>query len=41
MSILSFSFVWKMVPDTKGKKLEEKEHLWNKNQTRIIKLIKS
>lgn len=28
MSILSFFFVWKMVPETKGKTLEEMEHLW-------------
>ncbi len=30
MSILSFIFVWKMVPETKGKTLEEMEHLWTK-----------
>ncbi len=30
MSILSFIFVWKMVPETKGKTLEEMEHLWKK-----------
>ena len=30
MSILSFFFVWKMVPETKGKTLEEMEHLWKK-----------
>ncbi len=30
MSILSFFFVWKMVPETKGKTLEEVEHLWKK-----------
>ncbi|MBN1949861.1 MAG: D-xylose transporter XylE [Bacteroidales bacterium] len=28
MSILSALFVWKMVPETKGKTLEEIEHLW-------------
>ncbi len=28
MSILSFIFVWKMVPETKGKTLEEMESLW-------------
>lgn len=30
MSVLSFFFVWKMVPETKGKTLEEMEHLWKK-----------
>jgi SP family xylose:H+ symportor-like MFS transporter len=30
MSVLSFIFVWKMVPETKGKTLEEMEHLWKK-----------
>lgn len=30
MSILSFFFVWKMIPETKGKTLEEMEHLWKK-----------
>jgi len=30
MSILSFIFVWKMVPETKGKTLEEMELLWGK-----------
>jgi SP family xylose:H+ symportor-like MFS transporter len=30
MSILSFFFVWKMVPETKGKTLEEMEFLWKK-----------
>ena len=28
MSIISFFFVWKMVPETKGKTLEEMEGLW-------------
>ncbi len=28
MSILSFVFVWKMVPETKGKTLEELEEIW-------------
>lgn len=31
MSILSFFFVWKMIPETKGKTLEELEHLWVKD----------
>ncbi len=30
MSILSFFFVWKMIPETKGKTLEEMENLWKK-----------
>ena len=30
MSVLSFIFVWKMVPETKGKTLEEMENLWKK-----------
>jgi SP family xylose:H+ symportor-like MFS transporter len=30
MSLLSFLFVWKMVPETKGKTLEEMESLWKK-----------
>lgn len=28
MSLLSFIFVWKMVPETKGKSLEEIENIW-------------
>ena len=30
MSILSAIFVWKMVPETKGKTLEEMDRLWKK-----------
>lgn len=30
MSVLSFLFVWKMVPETKGKTLEEMESVWEK-----------
>lgn len=30
MSLLSFLFVWKMVPETKGKTLEEMERIWKK-----------
>ena len=30
MSVLSFLFVWKMVPETKGKTLEEMEKIWEK-----------
>lgn len=32
MSILSAFFVWKMVPETKGKTLEELEWIWKKKQ---------
>jgi len=31
MSILAAWFVWKLVPETKGKSLEEMEKLWKKN----------
>ena len=31
MSIISLIFVWKLVPETKGKTLEEMETLWNKS----------
>ena len=31
MSIISFFFVWKMIPETKGKSLEELESLWEKD----------
>ena len=30
MSIISAIFVWKMIPETKGKTLEEMESLWDK-----------
>jgi MFS transporter, SP family, xylose:H+ symportor len=30
MSVLSFIFVWKIVPETKGKTLEDMNHLWTK-----------
>ncbi len=30
MSVLSFIFVWKMVPETKGKTLEQIEKIWKK-----------
>jgi SP family xylose:H+ symportor-like MFS transporter len=30
MAILSALFVWKMVPETKGKSLEEIEKIWEK-----------
>ncbi|PRY13869.1 SP family xylose:H+ symportor-like MFS transporter [Pontibacter ummariensis] len=30
MSVLSFLFVWKMIPETKGRSLEDMEELWRK-----------
>lgn len=33
MSVLSAIFVWKMIPETKGKTLEEMERLWNKESS--------
>ena len=30
MAVLSALFVWKMVPETKGKTLEDMEHIWKK-----------
>lgn len=30
MAVISAIFVWKMVPETKGKTLEEMENIWNK-----------
>ena len=30
MSVLSLFFVWKFVPETKGKTLEQMEQLWEK-----------
>lgn len=35
MSILSFFFVWKMVPETKGRSLEELEGLWESNPPNV------
>jgi MFS transporter, SP family, xylose:H+ symportor len=32
MSVISFIFVWKMVPETKGKTLEEMEYIWEKKR---------
>ncbi|MGK0414049.1 MAG: SP family xylose:H+ symportor-like MFS transporter [Polaribacter sp.] len=31
MGILAAIFVWKFIPETKGKTLEEMENLWDKN----------
>jgi SP family xylose:H+ symportor-like MFS transporter len=30
MGILAALFVWKLVPETKGKSLEEMENIWSK-----------
>jgi SP family xylose:H+ symportor-like MFS transporter len=30
MSVLSALFVWKFIPETKGKSLEEMEKVWKK-----------
>jgi SP family xylose:H+ symportor-like MFS transporter len=30
MAVISALFVWKMVPETKGKSLEEMEKVWRK-----------
>lgn len=35
MSVLSAIFVWKMIPETKGKTLEEMEWLWNKEGSQV------
>ena len=35
MSVLSFLFVWKMIPETKGKTLEEMEELWRGNSGQV------
>ncbi len=32
MAVISALFVWKMVPETKGKSLEEVEHLWSNKE---------
>ena len=37
ISLLSVFFVWKMVPETKGKTLEELEGIWDKKTTQIKK----
>lgn len=31
MSVLSALFVWKMVPETKGKTLEQMENIWRRS----------
>ncbi len=36
MSILSALFVWKIVPETKGKSLEEMENIWLKDQPKTL-----
>jgi len=32
MSVLSALFVWKFVPETKGRTLEQMENMWRKKQ---------
>lgn len=39
MSILSAIFVWKMVPETKGKSLEEMENLWTNSSNENSKVL--
>jgi SP family xylose:H+ symportor-like MFS transporter len=36
MGILSAIFMWKLVPETKGKTLEEIEHLWKKKPEKTV-----
>jgi len=36
MSILSGLFVWKFIPETKGKTLEELENVWKKEDVTSI-----
>jgi SP family xylose:H+ symportor-like MFS transporter len=36
MSVLSLFFVWKFVPETKGKTLEEMEDLWKKEEEQPV-----
>ena len=36
MSLLSAVFVWKWVPETKGKTLEEMSTLWNPAKSRDL-----
>lgn len=35
MSVLSAIFVWKMVPETKGKSLEQLEDLWLEGKKKL------
>ncbi len=39
MSLLAALFVWKFVPETKGKSLEEMEQLWEKKPTQENKVV--
>lgn len=36
MSVLSAIFVWKLVPETKGKSLEQMEDIWKKDSSKAI-----
>jgi SP family xylose:H+ symportor-like MFS transporter len=36
MSALSAIFMWKMVPETKGKTLEQMEGLWKKEEAMAL-----
>ncbi|OAT78908.1 D-xylose transporter XylE [Mangrovibacter phragmitis] len=36
MGVLAAAFMWKFVPETKGKSLEELESLWNKNPQPLL-----
>lgn len=38
MGILAALFVWKFVPETKGKTLEEMEHVWKKEKKEVAKV---
>lgn len=40
MSALSILFVWKMVPETKGKSLEDLENIWEKGKVEKLSKIK-
>ncbi|MCQ9635294.1 MULTISPECIES: hypothetical protein [unclassified Chryseobacterium] len=33
ISLVTFLFIWKRIPETKGKTLEEIENTWQENKT--------